>query len=747
MKKGLNSALASLLTSGVLVATVALGITGGRAQAATPPASQPNASAAFSWNNPINVSHGGQFYDNTAQIAASQTTGSVSVGWTRTIKGSTDAFITQASNGAVGTDTFVRQDAFKGDDQQMGNVSLAHDSLGNRHMVWWAISGGAVTGQYAVIDVNGNVSRPEEVPGTRGANRKNVALAIGPDNSVHVLFGRNNSDIYYYHRATSGAWDVVADAVPVISRPVDLAIAVTSRNVVMVGFKDIATQGRNNDIYTTIRLGAFQWAPLDDSSAPCCTGCPFDSHAYQPVLAADPFGGMRLAWSDERCDPSPSDPPTRDIYYREWVPGTGFEGKPLVRVVTNSGDSYYPSMAVDRQGTAHILWSDTTSSPINYFRSFYTYGSGTSFAPVQLPADPYFGRAFQKEPSIDVSPGYVHTEFSSDRDDSQKEVYYQYSPIDDGQVTPPTPTPAAQPPCANERFKDNCQDSPFYQAILALNDQGAFSGYSSAPPCPNQNWVNCFLPNNNITRQQTAKVISLSAHLPANLQGAPHFADVPNDNPFYNFIEYAYNANIIGGYTCGGTDPDTGANEPCDGQNRPYFRPGSNVTRGQLSKMASEAFDFQDVIIGQTFQDVPAGSTFYVFVERLSRHNVISGYTCGGDGEPCQAGNRKYFRPGDDVTRGQAAKIIYGAQQQAPTPTPVPPTSTQLPPTNTAIPPTNTVVPPTNTAVLTSTAVPPTSTATSTATTTSTSTPTATTTSTSTTTSTPTATATVKTMP
>lgn len=708
MKKGLNSALASLLTSGVLVATVALGLSGGRVQAAAPQAAQPNNATAFNWNNPINVSQGGSFYDNTGQIAASQTNGAVSIGWPRTIKNSDDAFITQASNSSVGDPNFVRGDVFKGKDQQLGNVAMGHDSLGNRHMAFWAVSGGTVVGFYSRIDQNGNATVPEEVPGTRGANRKNVALAVGPDNSISVLFGRNNSDIYYYHRATNGTWDAVSEAVPVIGRPVDIAVGVTRGNIVMVAFKDIASFGQNSDIYTTTRLGAFQWAALDDTSAPCCSGCAYNSHSYQPALSPDPFGGMRMAWADERCDPV-SDPPSRDIYYREWVPGTGFEGKPLVRVVTNSGDSYYPTLTVDRAGTAYVLWSDTTSSPINYYRSFISFGFGTTFSPVQIPADPFFGRAYQKEPAIDVSPGYVHTEFSSDRDDSQKEVYYQYSRIDDG-GTPPsaTPVPTATvgpPPCGNERFKDNCPDSPFYQAILALNSQGVLSGYNTSPPCPAQSWIDCFLPGNNITRQQTAKVITLAAHLPANLQGAPHFTDVPASNTFYNFIEYAYNAGIIGGYPCGG------AGEPCDTQNRPYYRPASNVTRGQLSKMVSQAFNFQDAVSGQTFQDVPVGSTFYLFIQRLSSHNIITGYACGGPGEPCQPGNKPYFRPNSNVTRGQAAKIIYGAQQQAP------PTSTPVPPTSTS---TST---PTETATSTATS---TSTATATSTNTATVTPTST---------------------
>jgi hypothetical protein len=67
----------------------------------------------------------------------------------------------------------------------------------------------------------------------------------------------------------------------------------------------------------------------------------------------------------------------------------------------------------------------------------------------------------------------------------------------------------------------------------------------------------------------------------ANLAGAPHFVDVPVANPFYSFIETAFNHSIISGYTCGSPG------EPCPGG---YFRPNNNITRGQLAKMIDSAY-------------------------------------------------------------------------------------------------------------------------------------------------------------
>src|SRR3712207_8415950 len=54
----------------------------------------------------------------------------------------------------------------------------------------------------------------------------------------------------------------------------------------------------------------------------------------------------------------------------------------------------------------------------------------------------------------------------------------------------------------------------------------------------------------------------------------------------------------------------------------------------------------------------PTSSPFYLFIERLTGRGVMSGYACGGPGEPCSGWNMPYFRPSANVTRGQASKIV-----------------------------------------------------------------------------------------
>ena len=215
-------------------------------------------------------------------------------------------------------------------------------------------------------------------------------------------------------------------------------------------------------------------------------------------------------------------------------------------------------------------------------------------------------------------------------------------------VVIPTPTPIA---CAPGQFSDVLPGSTFYPYVSCLVNRGIVSGYSDCT----------FRPSNPVTRGQLSKIISLSAAfsepVPTTRQS---FQDVPPGSTFWEYVERLYSRSVIGGYQCG-----TSPAEPCiHPQNRPYFRPNAGATRGQLVKIASESAGFSNSIPNTqfTFTDVPQGSTFWLYVERLlaNRPGAIAGYPCGGPGEPCDAQNRPYFRPNNGVTRGQASKIVSG---------------------------------------------------------------------------------------
>jgi len=141
----------------------------------------------------------------------------------------------------------------------------------------------------------------------------------------------------------------------------------------------------------------------------------------------------------------------------------------------------------------------------------------------------------------------------------------------------------------------------------------------------------------------------------ANLQDDPGqqiYTDVDTDNTFYMWINRLSIHGFMGGYPCGGEG------EPCDDQNRPYFRPFANATRGQLAKIVANAAGIGGTPTGLFYTDVPEDHPFYVWIMQLTNIGVMSGYPCGGPGEPCDEENRPYFRPFNNVTRGQASKIV-----------------------------------------------------------------------------------------
>ena len=55
---------------------------------------------------------------------------------------------------------------------------------------------------------------------------------------------------------------------------------------------------------------------------------------------------------------------------------------------------------------------------------------------------------------------------------------------------------------------------------------------------------------------------------------------------------------------------------------------------------------------------MPPSDPFYSFIEAVYAHNIVSGYTCGGVGEPCDPAQRPYFRPANTATRGQVSKFV-----------------------------------------------------------------------------------------
>jgi len=188
----------------------------------------------------------------------------------------------------------------------------------------------------------------------------------------------------------------------------------------------------------------------------------------------------------------------------------------------------------------------------------------------------------------------------------------------------PTPTSVASvtaTPCPMN-FSDVHPTDFFYESVRYLYCAGVISGYSDGT----------FRPYANTTRGQLSKIVVLAEGWTIYTPPTPTFTDVPATDTFYQYIETAYNRGIISGYADGS------------------FRPGNNVTRGQLCKIVvlAEGWPLLNPPT-PTFTDVPQSDPFYQHIETAFDRGIISGYADGT------------FRPGNSATRGQICKIVYNA--------------------------------------------------------------------------------------
>jgi hypothetical protein len=189
--------------------------------------------------------------------------------------------------------------------------------------------------------------------------------------------------------------------------------------------------------------------------------------------------------------------------------------------------------------------------------------------------------------------------------------------------------------------------STFYTYIHCLACLGVVDGYSNGT----------FRPYNNVTRGQLVKMVANAAGWHDNIPNTQQtFQDVPPGSWSWVYVEryLVHQPNGIQGYACGGPQ------EPCvPPANLPYFRPTTEATRGQISKIISNAAGFSDPPTGQQFEDVAPTNAFYPYIYRLQSRHIVGGYACGGPHEPCvPPANLPYYRPDADASRGQAAKLV-----------------------------------------------------------------------------------------
>ena len=127
----------------------------------------------------------------------------------------------------------------------------------------------------------------------------------------------------------------------------------------------------------------------------------------------------------------------------------------------------------------------------------------------------------------------------------------------------------------------------------------------------------------------------------------PGFSDVKKDAYYYTAVASLTEKNIVSGV------------------NSDSFQPDRLITRAEMAKMISKAFDLKESkSSASTFTDIPADTWYTGFVGALIKNNVTKGMT------------PTTFEPSKYVDRAQVATFIYRAEKSRTTPVVNPPVVT-----------------------------------------------------------------------
>ncbi|UCH34915.1 MAG: S-layer homology domain-containing protein [Armatimonadota bacterium] len=155
-----------------------------------------------------------------------------------------------------------------------------------------------------------------------------------------------------------------------------------------------------------------------------------------------------------------------------------------------------------------------------------------------------------------------------------------------------------------------------------------------------------YCPEARVTRGQIAAFLTRAMGLAPLSPGAPTFADVAPEHPFYGCIEALYDAGITAGCYYDPGPPEV----------RRYC-PTSTVTRGQMSVFLARATGLSPVYPGvPTFEDVPADHPTFGYIEAIYAAAVTSG--CYYNAGPPEI--RRYC-PTTSVSRAQMAMFLTRA--------------------------------------------------------------------------------------
>lgn len=168
-------------------------------------------------------------------------------------------------------------------------------------------------------------------------------------------------------------------------------------------------------------------------------------------------------------------------------------------------------------------------------------------------------------------------------------------------------------------FHDVAKNHWAFDDIKNLTVEGVINGYAEG----------LFNPEGLVTRAQAATLIANVNNLKATK--STNISDVPTTH----WASSAIQATI-----------DTGIFQVADGQ---AFQPNKAMTRAEVAVLFTRAYELTDKEEVKTFKDVPSTHWAYDGITKAASNGLVNGF------------NDNTFRPNENVTRAQFARILHRA--------------------------------------------------------------------------------------
>ncbi|WP_052344345.1 S-layer homology domain-containing protein [Bacillus ndiopicus] len=170
-------------------------------------------------------------------------------------------------------------------------------------------------------------------------------------------------------------------------------------------------------------------------------------------------------------------------------------------------------------------------------------------------------------------------------------------------------------------FKDISSSHPNHKDITELFNQGIIKGYSD----------NTFRPNSHVTKSQVAIMMVRALQAQNKTAKDPGFKDVAKKHSAFKEISIATDLGLF--------------------PKQSYFKPDEAITRGEMARVLTKAFNLTNSNVSNPFKDVAKSYEYYDYITILYSSGVTKGY------------ENNTFKPNNPLTRAQFSTFLNRAMQ------------------------------------------------------------------------------------